>query len=100
MAERKSRPTICDGEVIDFAERFEDTGPGIFGRNMEPRGPYYISASRNAVIVHDGEFTTAEQIEAFIAVLREATQEAARLSRSRELGRGNFEPHTESGGNG
>lgn len=78
--EKRDRPTICDGKVVTFAEGFEDKGPGIFGRNEDPTGPYEISASRNAVIIHSAEFRSAEDAEKCIEAIRAAVRESQHLT--------------------
>jgi hypothetical protein len=80
MAERASRITIMDGDVVSFARAF-DKRPGAFGESADARGPYDVSASRNMVCVHKADLSSDETVEEFIAAVREAQQEARRLSR-------------------
>ncbi len=80
MAERHSRITIMDGDVVTFAEGF-DTGPGAFGELADAKGPYDISASRNMVCVHKADLRSDADLEDFIKALRQAQKEAWRLSR-------------------
>ena len=77
---RRERITICDGEVVTFAKAF-DSRPGAFGELHEACGPYEVSASRNAVVVHRADLSSDEAVEDFIAAVREAQQEARRLTR-------------------
>jgi hypothetical protein len=87
MMESRERPTIMDGRVTTFAESFEEYD-SAFGKSYPARGPYEVSASRNAVIVHRAEITSQADAEKFIEAFRAAVQEAAHLSRK---DRGNFQ---------
>ncbi|MGD9590831.1 MAG: hypothetical protein AB7Q37_18485 [Pyrinomonadaceae bacterium] len=83
-----SRPTIMDGTVVTFAVDFRRS-EGAFGSNDDALGPFEISASRNAVIVHRAEINDRDELEAFIAAMRGAAEEASRLS---ICDRGSFKP--------
>lgn len=74
-----------DGEVVMFADSFNG-GDGVFEPRI-PSGPYEVSASRNAVVVHHANLTSDTAVEAFIWALRSAQKEARRLT---QRGRGNY----------
>lgn len=75
--ERKERITIMDGKVVEFAEGFTT------GDIREAEGPWHVSASRNAVVVHYADLNRASQIEAFVGALRLAQKEAEALAAQR-----------------
>jgi len=58
-----SRRTVMSGEVVTFATAFERTDCA-FGAIYEALGPFDVSASRDAVIVHRAECTSAAESEA------------------------------------
>ena len=58
-----SRRTVMSGEVVTFATEFERTD-GAFGAVYEARGPFAVSASRDAVIVHRAECATPAESSA------------------------------------
>lgn len=99
--ESRSRPTICDGEVITYAESFESS-PGICGDRHEARGPYEVSVSRNAIIVHRANIKSADDLAALQEALKVAGAEASRLSRKDWGGdyRRAKQPHEIGGENG
>lgn len=70
-----SRRTICDGEVVTFATGFVKRDSFLGG--WDPLGPFDVSASRNAVVVHRAECRTAGESSALIKAIRCA--EAARV---------------------
>jgi len=76
---RSSRPTIMSGEVVTFATGFNQS-KGVFGPSYEPTGPFDVSASRDAVIVHRAECRDAESVAALCLVLEEAAQAMACLN--------------------
>lgn len=80
MIESRSRPTICDGEVVTFAASF-DVREGLIGKLTEARGPFEVSASRNAVCVHRAELRSDEDVASFLEAIEEARKTAARLTR-------------------
>jgi hypothetical protein len=54
----QSRRTIMSGEVVTLATRFtKDHG-------WEPGGPFEVSASRDAVVVHRADIRTQDQMDA------------------------------------
>lgn len=67
---RCSRITICDGEVVTFAEGFE-MRDGILGPFYEAIGPYEISVSRNQVMVHRATLMDGTQCAAAAHAIRE-----------------------------
>lgn len=82
--ERYERPTIMDGKVVEFAEGFAPR-EGIADPSAprsEALGPYRISASRNAVIVHKANLKGPKDVAAFIAAVQEAQTEAKSLART------------------
>lgn len=81
MTESRSRITLCDGEVVTFAKTFTEDRDGPFGPSNDAKGPFEISASRNAVCVHNADLKSDEAIQAFVDALWEAREVAARLSR-------------------
>lgn len=64
-----SRRTIMDGEVVTLAPRFfqDDSIPGF-----RACGPFEISASREAVMVHYARFVSVRELEQFEDALRHA----------------------------
>lgn len=58
MIYQTQRHTIMDGVVVTYATAFHPER-GAFGRSWDARGPFEISASRNAVMVHRAELTAA-----------------------------------------
>jgi hypothetical protein len=55
--------TAYDGTVVTFAEDFDDS---------EPLGPYEISASRNAVVIHYEHLRSHDHGKEFLAAFRAA----------------------------
>lgn len=84
--ERRSRITIMDGEVVTFATSFSER-PGAFGPIYDSQGPFQVSASRNAVIVHRAELTSAQDLAAFVKAVDLAGKAAQQMSCG---DRGNF----------
>ena len=80
-----SRRTIQSGEVVTFATEFEPWD-SVFGKAYRAHGPFEVSASRDAVVVHGAECTTAEQSAALVEAVLNA--EAVRAS---------LEPHWRGG---
>lgn len=79
--ECRSRPTIMSGEVIEFATGFSEEGNGPFGTVFRSTGPFEISSSRDAVMVHRAELQSDEDVAKFLYALECARKEAGRLSR-------------------
>ena len=72
-----SRRTIQSGEVVTFATEFK-AWDFAFGTAYEAHGPFDISASRAAVVVHRATITTEEEAQAFAFAMQKA--EEARIS--------------------
>lgn len=72
-------PTIMDGKVVTFATKFTKQGYGPF-QTPQALGPFEVSASRNAVMVHRAECKTPEQVEALIDAIRQAEGTRKRLA--------------------
>lgn len=66
-----SRRTICDGEVVTFATAFEPWD-SVFGKAYRAIGPFDVSASRKAVMVHRAECKTQEQSDALLRAINAA----------------------------
>ena len=64
-----SRRTIMDGEVVTIAMGFRAVD-GMIGTEHEACGPFEVSASRNAVVVHEAVVTTVADCDLLIATLR------------------------------
>jgi hypothetical protein len=88
MVERREQPTIMDGKVVTFAEGFDEF-EGVFGPHHTAKGPFEISASRNAVIVHRAECSSHAQIVALLEAVAQAGNIAQLMARD---DRGNFAP--------
>ena len=84
--ESRKRITIMDGEVITFAEGFDER-PGAFGPIYQATGPYEVSASRNAVMVHRAELRGPKAVDSIIEAIRQAAAESRAMAQS---DRGNF----------
>lgn len=78
--EQRSRHTIMDGKVLMFATSFEDR-QGAFGETADARGPFEVSASRNAVVVHHADLHSDEAVAAFLKAIELARHAAQRLAR-------------------
>lgn len=76
--EQSERPTIMSGKVVTFATGFRK-GEGIFGDHDEPTGPFEVSVSRDAVMVHRADCHSAEQVDALIKALKLAKEQLPRL---------------------
>ena len=66
-----SRRTVMDGEVVTLATAFKAKGTGAFASH-EACGPFEVSASRNAVMVHRAETCGPEACDALLAAIRAA----------------------------
>lgn len=76
------RHTIMDGKVVTYATGFVVREVGIF-RSAEALGPFEVSASRNAVVVHRAECRTPEApeaAEALIEAIKQAEETRRRLA--------------------
>lgn len=72
------RPTIMDGKVVTFATGFKER-EGVFGPSSDAVGPFEVSASRNAVVVHRADCQNEEQVKALIDAIRQAEQTRKQL---------------------
>ncbi len=81
---KSERPTIMSGKVITFATGFRQE-KGLLGPRDEPEGPFEISVSRDALMVHRAECQTPEQVDSLVEAIRLACAEFPRL-RSRNNG--------------
>jgi hypothetical protein len=66
------------GKVVTFAMGFKKE-PGIFGERDEPTGPFEVSVSRDAVMVHHATCADANQVDLLIEALRQAKAQFPRL---------------------
>ncbi len=76
---RRHRHTVMDGRVVSFAIGFRKVGEGMLGSLYEATGPFEISASRNAVVVHTAELKDAVDFKQFNEALAHATLEHSAL---------------------
>lgn len=67
------------GEVVTFATDFEPWD-SAFGVAYRATGPFDVSASRDAVIVHRAECRDAAEVSALIDALRHAEEARATLA--------------------
>lgn len=74
-----SRRTIMSGEVVTFATGFREED-GVFGVSHDATGPFDVSASRDAVMVHRAECQTSEAVAALLVAI-EAAERARRVLR-------------------
>lgn len=74
-----SRRTVMSGEVVTFATEFEEK-EGVFGSMYSARGPFDVSASRDAVMVHRAECKTAAESAALTEAIEFAEAARAQLS--------------------
>jgi hypothetical protein len=63
-----SRRTVMSGEVVTFATEFEPWD-SAFGVAYRAKGPFDVSASRDAVCVHRAECASREQTAALVAAI-------------------------------
>ena len=76
---RSHRHTIMDGRVVTFATDF-NTQDSAFEPCCDALGPFEVSASRNAVVVHNAELRTAEDRLHFTNAMEMAWNEHKFLS--------------------
>lgn len=69
-----SRRTIIDGEVVTFSTKFAEGGGG-----HSAIGPFEISASRNAVMVHYANLASQEYLNAFEQAMKHASTAMFRI---------------------
>ena len=60
-----------DGEVVTFAEDFTKEN-GMVGDRFEAQGPYEISVSRNAIMIHRATIKTEETRDKVIKAIEQA----------------------------
>ncbi len=87
-----SRRTVMSGEVVTFATDFEET-TSVFG-GYRARGPFDISASRDAVMVHNAEFVDSNGYAIFILAVIHAEEARRHLSQHRMGGHPSQYPET------
>ena len=75
---RRERITVMSGTVVDFATGFLDVGSGV-SKRYDAKGPFRVSASRHAVMVHRAEVKTDEHAQLLQLALAEAWGEHERL---------------------
>ena len=63
-----SRRTIMDGEVVTFATSF-NRRDGVFGAVYEAEGPFRVSASRDAVVVHRASCASKQESAALLEAI-------------------------------
>lgn len=76
--EQSERPTIMSGKVVTFATSFRQED-GLIGMSDVAQGPFEVSVSRDAVIVHHADCRTPESVDALIEALRLAKEQFPRL---------------------
>ena len=74
-----SRRTVMSGEVVTFALEFEPWEPA-FGTAYRALGPFEVSASRDAVIVHRAECRDADDLALLIEALKRAGEARSNLA--------------------
>ncbi|MCA3003748.1 MAG: hypothetical protein IOD15_00100 [Phycisphaerales bacterium] len=74
-----SRITIMDGEVVTFAARFKQV-EGTFGPDWDALGPFEVSASRNAVVVHRAECRSTVDVRVLLLAIAKAEEARAALA--------------------
>lgn len=79
--EKRERHTIMSGKVVTYATGFREE-PGVFGPLQHATGPFEVSASRDAVIVHRAECVTGDAVSALLVAINTARNIAANLARS------------------
>jgi hypothetical protein len=79
-----SRRTIMSGEVVTFATRFEHK-PGMPG-GYQHYGPFEVSASRDAVMVHRAECHHPDDVALLIQAIRAAGRAMENLRPTRSGG--------------
>lgn len=85
------RRTVMSGEVVTFATGFESNASPFGG--YDPTGPFAVSASRDAVIVHRAECRTDEDVNALCVAIRFANFAMAALAPTWRGGAASIYPH-------
>jgi hypothetical protein len=83
---RSSGITIMDGEVVTFATGFDKPTGGAMSRPLA-LGPFRVTASRNAVMVHHASVLHDDEMAALLAALKAAWDCRTRLRQ-----RGHLQP--------
>lgn len=78
--DRRERHTFMDGKVVTFSPEFKSVSSAL-GDYDKACGSFEISASRNAVMVHKADLSTASEVSAFLEAISAAGAVAADLSR-------------------
>jgi hypothetical protein len=78
---RWSRRTIMSGEVVTFAPAFT-ADRNAFGPYHDAKGPFEVSASRDAVMVHRAECCSAEASAALMVAIQLAEEARVALGQS------------------
>lgn len=73
-----TRLTIMDGPVTDYAKEFREEA-GVFGPFFTAKGPYHVSSSRSAVVVHFADIRSEADLESLIGALRAAGAHSAAI---------------------
>lgn len=73
-----SRRTVMSGEVVTFATDFE-AWDSAFGKAYRAKGPFEVSASRDAVVVHEAVCRNLSDVAALNNALDFAEQARAAL---------------------
>jgi len=76
--QQSERATIMSGKVVTFAQGFSKE-EGVFGPRDEANGPFEVSVSRDAVMVHRADCRTAEDVDCLIEALTKAKEQFPRL---------------------
>ena len=84
-----SRRTVMSGEVVTFATSFYSE-PGAFGTMYKARGPFDLSASRDAVIVHRAELKSELDFLVFQVAAEAAKVAFERLQSTHRGGAASF----------
>lgn len=79
---KSTRPTIMSGRVVTLALDFKQED-GVFGPRDTATGPFEVSISRDAVMVHRADCEDVESVDLLIEALRFAKVEFDHLRRYR-----------------
>ena len=74
-----SRRTVMSGEVVTFSTAFTPWD-SAFGRSWKAAGNFEVSASRDAVVVHEASCKSTEEVEELVEALRYANAARERLA--------------------
>lgn len=84
--------TVMDGEVVIFATRFEKDGNDDLW--FRPCAPFVVSASRNAVIIHQATCKTKDEMDALNVALKHAWSTREKLATTWSGGHDSMYPTT------